>query len=151
MRAYRHSLPDRRAARLVALHAASGPHTPGLGLAVLERAREDHVAGAPAARALSAHVDDSLRRAARFLCAEARAGDPRVESLLASLERKWLSLPAAQRLPADGRREAVWNRLVALCLEEFGVAPVAQDCGGVPGRSLPFARAANAGHSHPGA
>jgi hypothetical protein len=83
-----------------------------------EQTRHRAAAGIPDVEAWSS-TDEQLRRAARFLCAEARASESPIEPLLAALERKWLALPAGELLPDPPRRTAVWKRLVALCLEEF--------------------------------
>ena len=63
--------------------------------------------------------DPSLRSAARLLADEARAGDSvRAERLLIALRRVWCRLPEAQAVP-DPERDALWDRLVLLCCEEF--------------------------------
>jgi len=71
--------------------------------------------------------DRALRAAAHRLAAEARAQDAvRAERLLIELRRRWQKLPEIQRVPDDGRRRALWDRLVRLCCEEFyAPAPVA--------------------------
>jgi hypothetical protein len=87
---------DRRAARLVALHDARRP-------------------GAMPSAAPDEPVAAQLRRTARFLRAEARLGDPRVEPLISALGRRWLSLPGAAVLADPARRAAAWRRFVACC------------------------------------
>lgn len=64
-------------------------------------------------------VDRRLRDAARLLCDEARARDPRAEQLLIDLKQFWVTLPTVRALPANEVRDALWRRLVAVCVEEF--------------------------------
>ena len=64
-------------------------------------------------------AERGLRDAARQLCDEARARDPRAEQLLIALKRSWPELPAVRAVPAYTVRDALWQRLVAVCVEEF--------------------------------
>ena len=114
---------DRRAARLVALSAAHqltegrAPQA-SEGLLALARALDTR-----SAVAVPGHqpVDAArLRDAVRILCAEARAADPvRAERLLIRLRAAWREMPEVDRLPDRDARQALWDRVVALCVAEF--------------------------------
>ena len=124
----RPSLPDRRAARLVALAAAPAAHPselPGalaarvaaaLRAALAECGRSEPAACAPVSPGLAAAVRDVVD-AARA------AGIVYGEQLLIALKRAWTTLPDVQALPPGGAREAAWDQLVALCVQAF-YAPV---------------------------
>ena len=121
----RSSPPDRRAARLVALAAPAyapepAAERPVSGVAALRAALAECAADPDS----SAAVPVGLAAAARSLADVARAdGAVHGEQLVISLKRVWHTLPEAQRLPIGGPREAVWSRLVALCMRAF-YAPV---------------------------
>ena len=119
--------PDRQVARPVALAVmpssdpvSSASFSPG-ALAALRAA----VAGCAAVDHHQwATISAELPVAARLLADAARAADPvRGEQLVIALKRAWPVLPEVQHLPTGGPREAVWNRLVTLCVEAFYAAP----------------------------
>ena len=120
----RSSLPDRRAAPLVALAAVppgrSSEHPGALsGRGVLAlRAALSECGGAHLER--RAPVSPGLAAAVRDLVDAARvAGVVYGEQLLIALERAWATLPEVEELPPGGTREAAWDRLVALCVRAF--------------------------------
>ena len=125
------ALPDRRAARLVALTTATanaGPIAPEVaspgseadGLAALARVLAAYGAERLAGRGERREADAALRAAVRCLAASARAQDPvRAERLLLAVKPVWRALPPHQNSAEADARAALWPRLVALCVEEF--------------------------------
>ena len=92
------------------------------GLSALARTLTAYPSDALLVRASAA--DAELRAAARLLAAEARAADPvRCERLLMALRDGWKALPEVQRLPVEPQQKALWDRLVAVCVEEFYASP----------------------------
>lgn len=64
--------------------------------------------------------DRDLRAAVRRLADEARERGARgAEALIIELRSEWGKLPAVRRLARDGPRGELWDRIVALCCEEF--------------------------------
>lgn len=95
----------------------------GTGLAALARVLDSFPADRLLGRGEARAADRALRADTRRLAADARAADPvRAERLLTELRRAWRDLPAVRRVP-DGRRGALWDRLVRLCCEEFYPPP----------------------------
>jgi hypothetical protein len=114
---------DRRAARLVAMSAhrhESGDSAAAAGIELLTGVITTYGADRLVGRGEARESDRALRAAARRLADEARTADPvRAERLLIALRGAWASLPAVRRLPANGSREALWDRVVRVCVEEF--------------------------------
>jgi hypothetical protein len=130
MRSYGRTLPDRRAARLLMLTGGLASERPGAsssqrpagrtGLAALACVLRAYAPEALLARPAEPHAEAALRGAVRVLCDEARADDPeRAEHLLIALKQAWPSLPEVRELSAHAARGALWDRVVALCVEEF--------------------------------
>jgi hypothetical protein len=62
----------------------------------------------------------ALRQAIRAVVEAARRADPvRVERLIVALRHWWRSEQRIRRRADDGLGEALWNRLVRVCIEEF--------------------------------
>ena len=119
----RHVPRDCRAARLIALSTTrqqlhGAPPDRDIGLLALARALEARSAGAPVTPPSAATT--RLRDAVGILCAEARAADPvRAERLLIALRAAWARLPSVRGIADVGVRRALWERVVALCVDEL--------------------------------
>lgn len=62
----------------------------------------------------------AFRAAARQLAVESRAEDPvRAERLIIGLRSAWRELPQVRALDDRESSQALWQRLVRLCCEEF--------------------------------
>ena len=124
----RSSLPDRRAARLVALAATPAAQLSvqpdalsGRVVAALRAALAECSTAEPGGRA---SVSPELAAAVRDVVDAARAaGIVYGEQLLIALKRAWTTLSDVRALPPGGAREAAWDQLVALCVQTF-YAPV---------------------------
>ena len=118
--------PDRRAARLVMVtsltpdrHAAEAGD-PVRGLDALDYVLAVYGPERLVGRGNAREADRALRAAARVLAAEARVEDPaRAECLLVALKQSWPTLPAVARMADVDARRALWDRVVALCIQEF--------------------------------
>jgi hypothetical protein len=116
------SLPDRRAARLVARRrfdsTSMAMTTIGAAITELEQVLERHSAATliePDSLAAN-----ELRAAVRAIAAEARADDPvRCERMLLALRCAWRDFPEVRRIADQPIRDALWDRLVRLSCEEF--------------------------------
>jgi hypothetical protein len=123
--------PDRRAARLAALSAASAGRPAAVlssrtgGLDALAGVIVAYGADRLVGRGDAREGDRALRAAARRLVAEARVRDPqRAECLLVELKRAWPALPGVREIPFPAERRALWDVVVRVVCEEF-YAPVA--------------------------
>jgi hypothetical protein len=123
MRQPRHTPRDRRAARLIALSTTrQQPHgaSPGQSAGLLALAQALEASPADALVASPSAAATQLRDAVRILCGEARAADPvRAERLLIALRGTWEGLAVVRGIPELAVRRALWERVVALCVEEF--------------------------------
>ena len=62
--------------------------------------------------------DDSLRRALRSLCVEARARELRAEQVIVLFKRAWDTLPESRG--TDGRKkQEMLDRVITVCVEEY--------------------------------
>jgi hypothetical protein len=119
MRIFSRTVPD-STPRLVVLTPPAGAASALDGLAtLLAEITPERLLARPAEPV----AERRLREAARRLCDEARARDPRAERLLIDLKRSWPTLPAVREIPPYGPRDALWRLLVRVCIEEFYAPP----------------------------
>ena len=61
----------------------------------------------------------ALRQQLRNVCAEAKHQGVRVEQVLIAAKEIWTTLPAMRDRARDTAGESVWDRIVALTLDEY--------------------------------